>query len=201
MMAPPSNIRPRISWVSPRLFEWMYRWVCQSFFDIHHVCRHYTKDREYPIHQLKFAVIKESVHYPTGIFRLFQRSWLTRIKLLDHYFTSPDHDFQVQQVLSRPLNKCISEVVRIGNIIIFHLSKLWKAKFFILCDVVVFLVRMQEKFWSWPLFGVKGLNVYTCPLIREIRGSLWLFSVIMGVLLWYFFLYCVLVGPVEGQVY
>ena len=29
--------------------------------------------------------------------------------------------------------------------IIFHLSKVWKAKFFILCDVI-FLVRLQEKF-------------------------------------------------------
>ena len=29
--------------------------------------------------------------------------------------------------------------------IIFHLSKRWKAKFFILCDVI-FLVRLQGKF-------------------------------------------------------
>ena len=29
---------------------------------------------------------------------------------------------------------CMSEVVRIGSIIIFHLSELRKAKFFILCD-------------------------------------------------------------------
>ena len=36
-------------------------------------------------------------------------------------------------------------IVRIGSIIIFHLSKLWKAKFFILCDVI-FLVRLQRKF-------------------------------------------------------
>ena len=32
--------------------------------------------------------------------------------------------------------KCISEVVRRGSIIIFHLSKLWKAKFSIPCDVI-----------------------------------------------------------------
>ena len=36
--------------------------------------------------------------------------------------------------------KCIIEVVRIGSIIIFHLRKLWKTKFFILCDVTL-LVR------------------------------------------------------------
>ena len=41
--------------------------------------------------------------------------------------------------------KCIGEVVRIGSIIISHLSKLWNTKFFIPCDVI-FLVRMQGKF-------------------------------------------------------
>ena len=41
--------------------------------------------------------------------------------------------------------KCISEVVRIGNVIIFHLSKLWKAKFFIQCGVI-FLVMLQGNF-------------------------------------------------------
>ena len=41
--------------------------------------------------------------------------------------------------------KCISEVVRIGSAIIFHLRELWKAKFSILSDVLL-LVRLQEKF-------------------------------------------------------
>ena len=55
---------------------------------------------------------------------------------------------------SQPFKKrCISEVGRIGSIIIFQLSKLCKAEFFILCDVI-FLVRLQEKFevvhsWEW----------------------------------------------------
>ena len=39
----------------------------------------------------------------------------------------------------------MSEAMRIGSIIIFLLSKLWKAKFFILCDVI-FLVRLQGNF-------------------------------------------------------
>ena len=39
----------------------------------------------------------------------------------------------------------IGEMVRIGSIIIVHPSKLWKAKFFMLCDVI-FLVRLQGKF-------------------------------------------------------
>ena len=39
-----------------------------------------------------------------------------------------------------------SDVVRIGSIIIFHLSKLCKAKFHtVLCDQI-FVMRLQEKF-------------------------------------------------------
>ena len=44
-----------------------------------------------------------------------------------------------------PKEKCMSEVVRIGSIIISHLSKRWKAKFFTLCDVIS-LVKLQGKF-------------------------------------------------------
>ena len=40
--------------------------------------------------------------------------------------------------------KCMSEVVISGSMIICYLSKLWKAKFFLLCDVI-FLVRLQGK--------------------------------------------------------
>ena len=57
--------------------------------------------------------------------------------------------------LSQPCKEQrISEVVRIEySIIIFHLSKLWKARFSILCDVIL-LVRHQGKFnidhsWEW----------------------------------------------------
>ena len=39
----------------------------------------------------------------------------------------------------------MSEVARIGSVISSHLSKLCKAKFSILCDVI-FLMRLQEKF-------------------------------------------------------
>ena len=46
--------------------------------------------------------------------------------------------------------------MRIGSIIIFHLSTLWKAKFPILCDVI-FLLRLQGKF-EWSLLGLKGLT-------------------------------------------
>ena len=56
----------------------------------------------------------------------------------------------------------MSQVVRIGVIIIFHLGKLWKTKFSILCDVIL-LVRLQETFeidhsWEWkgkPLHSQK----------------------------------------------
>ena len=44
----------------------------------------------------------------------------------------------------------------IGSIVIFRLSELWKARFFIPCDVI-FLVRLQGKIRIWSLLGVKGL--------------------------------------------
>ena len=62
-----------------------------------------------------------------------------------------------KSTFSQPFKeKFISDVVRIGHIIIFHLSKLWKAKFFILCNVI-FLVRFQGKFgidhtWEWKSY-------------------------------------------------
>ena len=48
-------------------------------------------------------------------------------------------------ILQSSQEKSISDIVRISSIIIFHLSKLWKAKFSIVCDVV-YLVKMEEKF-------------------------------------------------------
>ena len=49
--------------------------------------------------------------------------------------------------------------MRIGSIIIFRLSELWKAKFSILCDVI-FLVRLRGEIWYWSLLGVKGFKLY-----------------------------------------
>ena len=46
----------------------------------------------------------------------------------------------------------------IGSIIIFHLSKLWKAKFLILFDVIL-LVRLQGKFDID--IGGEGVNPFT----------------------------------------
>ena len=57
----------------------------------------------------------------------------------------------------------MSEVVRIGVIIIFHLSKLWKPKFSILCDVI-FLERLQGKLeidQSWDWKGFTQYNIIT----------------------------------------
>ena len=61
-------------------------------------------------------------------------------------FRTPFHSW-AQNVHSPNLlkRKCTSEVARICIIIIFHLSKLWKAKFSILCDVI-FLVGLEGKF-------------------------------------------------------
>ena len=55
-------------------------------------------------------------------------------------------------------------VAQTGSIIIFHLSMLWKAKFFILCDVI-FLVRLQGKFeldhsWEWKGWSECRLCTY-----------------------------------------
>ena len=61
-----------------------------------------------------------------------------------------------KSTFSQPFKqKCITELVRMGSLITFYLSKLWKTKFFILCDVI-FLVRLQGKFeidhsWEWLL--------------------------------------------------
>ena len=61
-----------------------------------------------------------------------------------------------KSIFSERLKKiCINEVVKIGGIT-NHLSKLWKAKFFILCNAI-FLMRLQGKFetdhswncWKW----------------------------------------------------
>ena len=51
-----------------------------------------------------------------------------------------------KSAFSQPFKeKCISDVVRSGSVIICHTCKLWKAKFFILGDAI-FLVRLQGKF-------------------------------------------------------
>ena len=64
-----------------------------------------------------------------------------------------------KRTFSHPFKeKCISEVARIHGSI-FHLSKqLWKAKFFILCDVV-FLVRLQENFGPWFTLGSERVKI------------------------------------------
>ena len=70
----------------------------------------------------------------------------------DH--THPTTPNLLQSPFSQPFkNKCKSKAVKIGSIIIFHLSKQWNAKFSILCDAI-FLVRLQGKFeidhsWEW----------------------------------------------------
>ena len=58
----------------------------------------------------------------------------------------PFHSW-AQKVYSPNLSKsdCMSDVARICSIITFHLSKLWKVKFSILCDVI-FLVRLLGNF-------------------------------------------------------
>ena len=54
--------------------------------------------------------------------------------------------------------KRISEVVRLRGIIIFHLSKLWKAKFFILCDVMYFWWRCRGNLTLITCNGSAAVN-------------------------------------------
>ena len=63
-----------------------------------------------------------------------------------------------KSMFSQPFkDKFISEVVRIGSITIFLLSKLGKARFSILCDVI-FLVKLQGKFEIDHLGSEKGYH-------------------------------------------
>ena len=61
----------------------------------------------------------------------------------------------------------MSDVVRIGSNIIIHPSKLWKARFSILCDVMLCLVRLQGKCEIESLLGVKGVNT-----VFELRSAI-----------------------------
>ena len=86
---------------------------------------------------------------------------------------------QVQKVHSSnlPKEKCILKVVRIGNIIIFTLNKLWRAKFSIPC-YVIFLVRLQEKlkidhYWEWKALR---RNWRRCNSARGLPSSVYYIS-------------------------
>ena len=91
--------------------------------------------------------------------------------------------------LSLPSSKStFSHVVPIGSTIIFHLSKLWKAKFSILCDVI-FLVRLQGKFdidhsWEWK---AKGMVSARDQFLQNIAQSgckshgVWHLGIVVGI--------------------
>ena len=51
--------------------------------------------------------------------------------------------------------KCISEVARIGSIIVFHLSKVWKSQVLLTvwCNISG---EAAGEIWHWSLLGVKG---------------------------------------------
>ena len=59
--------------------------------------------------------------------------------------------------------------MRIGSIIIFHPTKLWKAKFFILCDVI-FPGEVAGEIWHWSLSDIlvaKSVGLKTKTLADE----------------------------------
>ena len=65
------------------------------------------------------------------------------------------------KALTLSLPRCISELVGIGSIIIFHLSKLWKAKFSILCVYI---------FW-WGCMGKLKLIALGSERVRPCRAG------------------------------
>ena len=62
--------------------------------------------------------------------------------------------------------KCTSDVAGIGSIIIFHLSNLWKAKFYSNTVWCYISGELAGEMWNWSLLGMKGLKLGT-----EIFGS------------------------------
>ena len=64
------------------------------------------------------------------------------IQMCENFYHSWAHKVYSPNLLK---SDCMSDVARICSIITFHLSKLWKVKFSILCDVI-FLVRLQGNF-------------------------------------------------------
>ena len=99
-----------------------------------------------------FTIVSFSTFSGRNSWAMFWCTWRAVITLTS---TRPSGwTMRLEVTFSQPSKeKCICEVLRIGSIIICHLSKLWKTKFFILCDVIL-LVRLQEKFeidhsWEW----------------------------------------------------
>ena len=90
---------------------------------------------------------------------------------LEHW---PFHS-QAQQVNSpNPLKeKRISEVVRIGSIIIFHLSKAMKSQVLhtVWCHISC---EAAGEFWHWSLSGVKGLTKRNKERMTIIRRKEWM---------------------------
>ena len=76
---------------------------------------------------------------------------------------------------------CVGEVATIGGTVIFHLSKLWKGTFSILCNVI-FLVRLQGNFdidHSYcMLVLVQRLNVLQAKTNLQLFECLFLFFII-----------------------
>ena len=85
----------------------------------------------------------------------FLKGQYSRILILKYQYSAftPTLKKYICPILWREIG--IGEAVRIGSMIILHLSKRWKANLFILCDVI-FLVRLQGKLYidhSWESMG------------------------------------------------
>ena len=60
----------------------------------------------------------------------------------------------------------MGEVVRIGSVIIFYLSKLWKAKSSLLCDNIS--GEAAGEIGDWSPLGLKGLMLIDWKFIQKL---------------------------------
>ena len=86
-----------------------------------------------------------------------------------------------RSTFSQPFkDKCMWGSERIGSIIILHLSKRWKTKFFILCDAIL-LSMLQEKFeidhsWEWKVWCAALIHLFVCQWVFHLFYSMWKWS-------------------------
>ena len=109
--------------------KWLY-----YKFSLHHSYNRFLKGWENTLFELRSERVK--VNNKATLLSWFVHGIIPK----------PFHSQVQKSTFSQPFKeKCVSEVVRIGSVINFHPSKLWKARFSILCDVIC-LVRLQEIF-------------------------------------------------------
>ena len=126
---------------------WIELGFSGEFCDVGLMCIIYTRNSGLPARDRFFEHFRKSKYRSKFLVRFLgithQRVSLEKLWAIRKNWSCPEILDGNRKSLSK--RKCMSEVAGICRIIVFHLSKLWKAKFFILCDVM-FLVRLRGKF-------------------------------------------------------